>query len=626
MYCPKCGIENNDSNKFCSFCGADLSATVQKPKTKKSKLPVIIFVCIAVIAIVVSSIVINQVFVKSSYETKPWEYVSGNDCGLLIAVKNDGTVIWEDPVYGDDTSTYVKYDLSDWQDIKSVASSHYYVAGLKNDGTVTVKTAYNVYNVKSFDKDNKVDITNDWIKNETYIKIKEDVKVWNNIVSICAGEECLVGLKADGSVVIAGDNENKLDASKLTDIIQISIGTAFAEEDFSYDYIVAIKGNGTVETVIPYMDEKNESKEAISLYSQLYDFSDWNKVSYVYEGYWYPPIGLKKTGEVLITQDNTFLELEQFLLENASYYDEYEIDHIYSSKKDLYERIKQLDDIVQIITTEYDYIYALKSDGTVVVDSSDFSLYYKYKNEDISKIYNETNKYLEADDIEEFEEDWFEYCEEVEEELVSVSKIENAIAIIDCDGSLVVLRSDGTLCHIHDYVTEFDSWTDIKTSETSSGKSKNNTILSNTENTSSQVNESAEKATIINYTTTATDSKETTVTDRSKQSFYEDKYYLFADERGELNVYVFQLYDDNVKVTVYDNTEGYSTPTYTERYPLKWNDEYTYAENDLGMEYVIDYDWMVVQHKDSDMAKLQALREYSDLSKSDLEKFASEYL
>lgn len=356
---------------------------------KNKKIAIIsISIITAVIAIiVVAVIVVGPLFVKSSHETKPWEYVSCND-SILIAVNNDGTVSWKGFAYGDDTSTYVKYDLSDWQDIKSVASSHYYVAGLKNDGTVTVNTAYNAYKADRYDSDDSVDVTNDWIKNETYIKIKEDVKSWDDIVSISAGRECLVGLKAD-------------------------------------DY--------------------------------------------------------------------------------------------------------------------------------------------------------------------------------------------------------AVLMSDGTLWHGDVYATEIDSWTDIKTGETSNKNSAKSTTLLNTKNTSGQANKSTEKTTIANYTTTATTSKETTVTNSSKQSFYEDKYYLFADERGQLNVFVFQLYEDNVKVTVYDNIEGYSTPTYVDRYPLEWNDEYTYAENDLGMEFVIDYNLMIVKYKDSDMEKLQALSEYDDLSKSDLEDFASDY-
>lgn len=32
MYCPKCGNENHDSNKFCEYCGAPLKRTVTRER------------------------------------------------------------------------------------------------------------------------------------------------------------------------------------------------------------------------------------------------------------------------------------------------------------------------------------------------------------------------------------------------------------------------------------------------------------------------------------------------------------------------------------------------------------------------------------------------------------------
>lgn len=124
------------------------------------------------------------------------------------------------------------------------------------------------------------------------------------------------------------------------------------------------------------------------------------------------------------------------------------------------------------------------------------------------------------------------------------------------------------------------------------------------------------------------DTTTTTATKKSnnKEYFFENKYYFLIDDAGELCICVFEFKGDSVKYTVYDHTEGYSKPGFTANYPLKWNKDHTYAENDFGMRFVVDYDWKVVQYKTPDMAKLEALREYSELSQSNLEEFAMEYL
>lgn len=86
MYCPKCGIENDNSNKFCSFCGADLSATVQNPKVKKSKginknAATIIICAVALIAIIIGVIFAVLHFAKEKPSTieAPFIYETENE-------------------------------------------------------------------------------------------------------------------------------------------------------------------------------------------------------------------------------------------------------------------------------------------------------------------------------------------------------------------------------------------------------------------------------------------------------------------------------------------------------------------------------------------------------------------
>ena len=35
MYCPHCGVQNDETYKFCKTCGADLSATIPLSAAKE---------------------------------------------------------------------------------------------------------------------------------------------------------------------------------------------------------------------------------------------------------------------------------------------------------------------------------------------------------------------------------------------------------------------------------------------------------------------------------------------------------------------------------------------------------------------------------------------------------------
>ncbi|MGN0461799.1 MAG: zinc-ribbon domain-containing protein [Ruminococcus sp.] len=146
-----------------------------------------------------------------------------------------------------------------------------------------------------------------------------------------------------------------------------------------------------------------------------------------------------------------------------------------------------------------------------------------------------------------------------------------------------------------------------------------------TEGVSSTIDETSDNKSAVDNTTIS-DNKNKKNKKSDNIYFFEDKYYFFVDDNGELCVCVFEFKGDSVKYIVYDHGEGYSKPSYTETFPLKWNKDHTYAENDVGMRFVVDYDWKVVQYKTTDMAKLEVLREYSELNQSNLEEFVMDYL
>lgn len=104
---------------------------------------------------------------------------------LVIGVKTNGTVVatkWLE--FDSNLNRYKRCSITGWRNIRSVAIGSYpvrrsnYIVGLKADGTVVVTG-------------------ND--------SINDEVQTWKNIVAIVAGCDKVFGLTSDGTVVSAGD-------------------------------------------------------------------------------------------------------------------------------------------------------------------------------------------------------------------------------------------------------------------------------------------------------------------------------------------------------------------------------------------------------------------------------------
>lgn len=86
MRCSNCGFENNNTNKFCVKCGAELSVPENKPKTKKDnginkKVVTIIISAIVLAAVVIGVIFAVLQFSNSKHPTieEPLIYVTKNE-------------------------------------------------------------------------------------------------------------------------------------------------------------------------------------------------------------------------------------------------------------------------------------------------------------------------------------------------------------------------------------------------------------------------------------------------------------------------------------------------------------------------------------------------------------------
>lgn len=122
----------------------------------------------------------------------------------FVALKSDGTVLHDKSYDGRD---YGQGNVSEWKNIVAVECSSSHTVGLRSNGTV-IATGNN--------KDKQCDVDD-----------------WTDIVAISA-DEITVGLRADGTVVTT---DPETDVSSWTDIVYISTDD---------DCVIGVKADGTV--------------------------------------------------------------------------------------------------------------------------------------------------------------------------------------------------------------------------------------------------------------------------------------------------------------------------------------------------------------------------------------------
>lgn len=224
------------------------------------------------------------------------------------------------------TSETVALLVKGWTDIVAVAEGNEYVVGLKCDGTVVAAG-----------------------RND---KGQLNVEQWTDIVAIDAFADVTVGLKSDGTAVAAGDNDKRqCNVGLWEDIIAV---------DVYYSITYGLKKDGTLADTGRYrhrtMDDKAEAfvsiRDSLAMYqdgshtrvlssgqANEYYVPSWMDMAMVLNG----AIGLKKDGTLLTEWDG------------ASYrYNEHgECD------------VASWTDVVCICTNRVT-TYGVKSDGTVL--------------------------------------------------------------------------------------------------------------------------------------------------------------------------------------------------------------------------------------------------------------------
>ena len=138
-----------------------------------------------------------------------------------VGLKSDGTVV----AAGRQGTSSI--NVGKWTDIIAIAGGGSHTVGLKADGTVVI-TGDGTFGARN-DLPDGVVAADDGGSN---------VDGWTNIIAISAGELHTVGLRADGTVVAVGsNNEGQINVGGWANIIAISAGEL---------YTLGLKSDGTV--------------------------------------------------------------------------------------------------------------------------------------------------------------------------------------------------------------------------------------------------------------------------------------------------------------------------------------------------------------------------------------------
>ncbi len=217
----------------------------------------------------------------------PWENIVSFSCdrhsvyGYIAGIGMNGQVY-----IGTEFSQDIPYEVFGWDHIVDVSFEYpNYIIGLRSDGTVVYHQLYG---------------------NE---QIPNDIKIWKNIKAIAADDNCILGLKKDGTVLLAVNNDEGKASSPFFGHLQYDPGqydtsdwTNIKSVSSSSFGVLGIKEDGTV-VAIGYISEKCRNLSSWRNISQIavsgntvvgltndgdilidgegaddFDFADWNNL------------------------------------------------------------------------------------------------------------------------------------------------------------------------------------------------------------------------------------------------------------------------------------------------------------------------------------------------------------
>lgn len=242
-------------------------------------------------------------------------------------------------------------ELKTWNNMLSISASNEILIGLREDGKVVVA------------------------KRKRFYSYHIDTSDWSDIVAVSAGEQYIIGLKSDGTLVAQGiDGYGETNINDWEDIIAVDTG---------WQHTVGLDSSGEIH-IAGYNSDLllNEIHESKELWNDIIAISTGGSTGKNNRGKGHV-VGLKEDGHVVAVGDNSYGQCEVDDWENISAVSagDYHTVGLKSNGTvvttqserefpDSYKEISSWENIVAV-SAGYGFTLGLKSDGTVVAAGYD---------------------------------------------------------------------------------------------------------------------------------------------------------------------------------------------------------------------------------------------------------------
>lgn len=309
------------------------------------------------------------------------EYIE--NANSLLTTKKNNEALYNDAVSNYDNENYISAikefaKLDEYEDSNEMLQKcRVELARLQQATTISAGIRSSVGMIRN----GKV-----YLAGDDYYSWKPVLDTWNDIISISVKGNFVLGLKEDGTVVMAGKvPEYYVGTKTWTDVIAISAGQ---------QYIVGLRSDGTI------VAQGHNGDHQV-------DIDDWNDIVTIATG-WRHTVGLDSNGEIHITGLGSNRQLEYIENHKNDWKNIVDIDagggasgnigttaYTVALKQDgtvvttltgeAAEEVEKWEDIIAISAGD-SYIVGLKSDNTIVTTQTEQSLDEINKDADIVAI------------------------------------------------------------------------------------------------------------------------------------------------------------------------------------------------------------------------------------------------
>ena len=190
--------------------------------------------------------------------SKPWTDVVSIACGEShgVGLKADGTVLASLQHIEDADPDLLAYigrgqtDVDGWKQVIAIAAGAFHTVGLRADGTVVAagdnqfgqcdvqewKDIAAVAASQEFDGTVGLRVDGTVVMTGKDKSLKAKVETWVDLVAIAVGRNQIVGLKADGTGIVARSKSRSTQMMDWTDLVAVA----------AFDPIIGIRKNGTI--------------------------------------------------------------------------------------------------------------------------------------------------------------------------------------------------------------------------------------------------------------------------------------------------------------------------------------------------------------------------------------------